>query len=443
MTGTVVNGASATPAADTREGIRGVWWLSPVGAMLIITVPALWYAWSLDDSAYRAAWRTGKLMTDEIFFLFLAGALAFMVGGAIPTTLRRRALSAPWPGLSQAEVGLLQRISGWLFWGTVVGYLLLGGVGFLRGVRPADLIQAVVSADTGSGALKEQFAPIAGLTTFTQLGIAVVVVCAYLALSGDRRAMVRIAIVVAMSLPRAYLLGERLAAIELFVPMLAVFATAWVSSHRQLVRSGVRLAPILLLPLLVIVFGFFEFSRSWAAFYSTRSADSFASFAVQRLAGYYVTAFNNGALFVQNVPEPGRLPMVTMESFWSAPVIEQAHLYERWSAPGSENRGSDLLSESANPEFNSPCGLCAPFVDFGTAGGLLYLLGAGLVVGTLYVRFTRGGPIALLIYPLFVTGLFELPRYLYWATGRVAPPLVVLLILGVVLVRRRAAASRA
>ena len=35
-----------------------------------------------------------------------------------------------------------------------------------------------------------------------------------------------------------------------------------------------------------------------------------------------------------------------------------------------------------------------------------------------------------LLYPPLVTGLFEVPRYLYWTQGRLAPALVALALIG-------------
>jgi hypothetical protein len=44
----------------------------------------------------------------------------------------------------------------------------------------------------------------------------------------------------------------------------------------------------------------------------------------------------------------------------------------------------------------------------------------------------------MLLHPVFLTGLFELPRYLYLPEGRVLPALVVLVLVGLRLRRGRA-----
>jgi hypothetical protein len=65
----------------------------------------------------------------------------------------------------------------------------------------------------------------------------------------------------------------------------------------------------------------------------------------------------------------GRIPLRTLEVVWTAPVVEQLGLYDRLSPGGSSPALQDLLAQKANPEFNNPCGLCDPFLDWGAAEG--------------------------------------------------------------------------
>ena len=429
-------GSSAARAA-------GVWWLSPVGAVLLITVPTLWYSTTLDDATYRANWGAGKALTDDLFMLLMVGAFAFIAGAAVPALRRRPAPTTPWPALDEADRSILRRASRWLFWGTVVGYLLLLALGASRGVTPFNIASIVAGGGIDSGTLKDAYAPIAGLTTFTELGMATVIVTSLLAVSGgDHRAVRYLVIVIAMSLPRAYLLSERLATMELVVPLVVVLALAGVSRGRAVVARAWRLAPVVFIPLVTVLFAIFEYARSWS-FYSDHTSESFPAWALQRFLGYYVTSFNNGAMYILFGEQPGRLPYDTVEAIWTAPGIQQAGLYDKLSAPGSGNRFSEILDQHGNPEFNNPCGLCSVFVDYGRVGGVLALVVAGLLIGTIYVAFLRATPWGLLVYPLLVTGLFELPRYIYWTTGRVVPSMLALLVIAWLVVRRRRSAAAA
>ena len=156
------------------------------------------------------------------------------------------------------------------------------------------IVNAIVSQDNYTGQLKVLFAPVAGVTSLTQVGIAQVVLAALVLCHGRSPAVVRrLVVVLVLGLLRSYLLTERLALLELVVPLLAVGA-----AHRRRRRGRGRFlpfAPVLALPVLLVVFGIFEYSRSWN-YYRTRTTQSFPLFVVNRLAGYYATSYNNGAL---------------------------------------------------------------------------------------------------------------------------------------------------
>ena len=94
-----------------------------------------------------------------------------------------------------------------------------------------------------------------------------------------------------------------------------------------------------------------------------------------------------------------------------------------------------MLQIHGNPEFNSPGGLVIPFIDWGIVGGFVYLAVVGAIVGWLYKQCTDGHVFAVVVYPSMTTGLFELPRYIYWGLGRYTPALIALCIVGYLLNR--------
>jgi hypothetical protein len=269
---------------------------------------------------------------------------------------------------------------------------------------------------------------VAGVTTLTQVGVAYAVVGSFLlCTAGDRRALRRLAVVVVLALVRTFFLSERLAVLEVAIPTVTVGAL-WVAARPGVLgRRLVQLAPVLLVPSVVALFSMFEYSRSWV-FYSQRSRGSFVDFAVERLAGYYATAYNNGQLAMTYDDGARRLPYGSVEAFWSAPGISQLRLYERLTGSEQSDTYGAILTRYGNPEFNSPGGLAIPFVDYGVVGGLVFLLVAGLAMGITYRCCCEGRSWAYLLYPVAVIGLFELPRYLYWGQGRVAPAVVCLLL---------------
>lgn len=414
-------------ASSQRSSPRGLWWISPAGAMVFVVIPTILLAANISDKAYLGSWETHKYFTWASALLLLQGVGLFMAMSAVPLLGRgRRRESAPWPGLSTYVLDRLVRAANVLFWITIVGYAVYGLVGVARGARPAMLLDALVTQDTLGGELKEMFAPVSGVTTLTQVGIAYIVIAVVVMLHRREPGLRgRVALLAFLALFRAFFLSERLAIIELAVPVVALVVCALAGSRRSPVRVAVRLLPVVLAPLAIVVFGLFEYSRSWQ-FYQSKTGGSFADFAIDRFAGYYVTAYNNGQIAMSYEQFPGRLPLRTLEGVWTAPVIQQVNLYERLS-PGGEDLFQTLLKLRGNPEFNNPCGVCDPFVDYGHAGALIWFAVAGLLLGWLYRSFCNGSVWALLIYPPMVTGLFEMPRYLYWTQGRWVPALVALL----------------
>lgn len=405
---------------------RWLWWVSPAGALLLVVPLSLALAAGTSDLDFRLLYRTPKIVTSTQSLQYLAAAGVLLLGTLVPLALRARRPARAWPGVSALDVGVLQRASTVVFRLTIVGYgvMLVAGVG--RGVRPAQLLGALTSQSNYGSVFRTAFAPITGVTTLTQLGIAYVVLGSLLLCAGERGPVRRrLAVVVLLGLFRAYFLTERLAVLELVVPLVAVLA---VHARRRGGRTRLLdLTPVVALPLLAVVFGAFEYSRSWVYFRS-RTTSSFPGFVLDRLAGYYATAYNNGAIALDHAGFPGRLPYSSFEGFWTAPGVQDLHLYERLTGVDGPTASATLLQQYGTPEFNNPGGLSVPLVDFGVPGGLLVLLLLGVLLGALWVAFQDGAPVGLLLYPVAFTGLLELPRYLYMTQGRIVPPVLALLV---------------
>jgi hypothetical protein len=190
----------------------------------------------------------------------------------------------------------------------------------------------------------------------------------------------------------------------------------------------VQIAPLVFIPTLIVGFGLAEYSRSWAFYSKQPNRESFVEFTVNRFTGYYATAYNNGQLNLTYGRYPNRVPYLSLEALWTAPVVAQLGVYKDLNHQDDEEHAAEVLKQHGNPEFNSPGGLSIPFLDYGTVGGLIFFGLAGTVAGYLYRRFCRGDVLALLMYPVIVIGMFELPRYLYWTTGRVVPAVLAILV---------------
>jgi hypothetical protein len=415
-------------------GLPGVWWLSPAGAVALVVPGTLLLAWRLSDATFRDSYRTPKWFNGGTVALLSSGALAFVLGSMVPLIRRRAGPRSGSATFTDEQWARVERAANLLFWLTILGYAAFVVSGMRNGVTPGEISQVFAEQRNNTGELKRQFATITGVTTFTQFGMAYVVVAVLLLRQRpDRRQGRRLATVLGLGLVRAFLLTERLAILELVVPAVAVVAMDLSARGSAPTRRIVRLAPVLLIPVVIVVFGLFEYSRSWV-YYSANTPQSYGRFTVSRLAGYYVTAYNNGEIALRFERHPGRVPYASLQAVWTAPGVEQldgyAILAGRVEAAQERVEPKIVLRQYGNPEFNSPSGLAIPFVDYGTAGGLVFLFVTGTAIGAVYQRRQEGRITAVILYPVLATGLFELPRLLYWTLGRATPSIVALLAVG-------------
>lgn len=426
-----------TALADQQVAVRvkrakalHLWWLSPVVVSIFVALASMVPSAMTDDAQYRQLWKTPKWLTADMLLLFSCGVLALCFGSLIGMSVvrRRRTYASTWPNLSEDTVRLLTRASTVLTITTVLGYLGFGYLIARAGITPAVLFGGV--SDDGTE-LKQRIGTIPGLTTLTQLGMAAVVASSLLLARRINRAeLVKIAVIIGLAIPRAYIYSERLALLELLLPVVVV-AAAKLSTGTGIRRRVSQFIPVIGLASIVPIFGAFEYFRSWS-FYKTHGQSSFLDFAIGRFAGYYSTALNNGELIVNHMRWPGRWPFDTLEGFWSAPGISTLGFYEKLSGyekisghvkPYSNTSDAtplaELLKHYANPEFNNPSGYAGAFVDYGPFGGLIFLLLIGILFGMAYRAFCNAEISGLLLYPVVFTGLVEMPRYIYWVQGRV------------------------
>lgn len=418
-----------------RASTPGVWWVSPQGAAVVVLPITLGLAAVYSSEDFQTYFRTPKSLTTSTSQLFAVGGLLFVFGALAAQVGRRPSRHGTWPWFDERQLAVLHRVSTVLFRATLVGYASFAVAAAARGVSPADVVQAVVGQDVSSGELETTIGTVPGVTTLTQVGVAYAVVAALLLVHGrDRRTVYRLAVLGVLTLLRAFIFTERLALIEVAVPALVVFVLRTSQFARPGRRLLLRFAPIPLVIMLVLGFAASEYSRSYN-FYKTRTDDSLLVFASKRLSGYYATAYNNGQLMIDHDRYPGRLPYTSVEALWTAPGVEQVGLYDRLAGRDRSAQYDAILETYGNPEFNNPGGLASPFVDFGPAGGLLTLLGVGALLGAAYRACAQGSVAAVLLYPVAVTGLLEMPRFLYWTLGRTVPTVLSLLVVAVLVQR--------
>ena len=182
----------------------------------------------------------------------------------------------------------------------------------------------------------------------------------------------------------------------------------------------------------LFVFGFFEYFRSWK-FYS-RSEKSFTGFVVNRFVGYYATSFNNGALCMsENKPYLLPLPYHTLHSFWNNPLTASIASYKSITGIEEYEFFMAYLKVNGNPEYNLPCGLLFPIMDYGIVPGCLVWILVGYWIGLFYQQFLVGRMLGLMMYPMLWFCLLDTPRETMLFAGRSLPSYLLVVIAWVVL----------
>ena len=213
---------------------------------------------------------------------------------------------------------------------------------------------------------------------------------------------------------RVFLWSERLALLEIFIPI-AIIRIATMTRHRMLVA----MLPLLGVLTLGVFFGLTEYFRSWAHSYSN-SGLSFSEFVMTRFLGYYATAINNGALIFTTF-DPLYVPYGTARWFFKFPLFPPPD-----ADTGLFGRTQMVFWTLANPEFNNSSGIFAPINDFGVLGGIAILGVLGAITGRLFRGFISQHLFSMLLFPTWMTGVYELLRIFYWGDPRYFPILVVI-----------------
>jgi hypothetical protein len=405
--------------------MKDIWWINPgklvlffiipVYVFVVFVVPRVWPEMIVLKAGMYAR---GAYAVYGLAALFSVGVFG-LIGSKVSIDGRQEASSVAVKPALLVTVGVI----------AITAYVIWFYPAVLRGSFIAD---------------REAMNRTPGVTSFSQLGVAYVM--AYLAATlvahQDLGAVIRFQfrMLLVLTILRVQLWSERLAFIELAVPMAAIILT-----HRPprttlghwLYRLIGSVGPFLGIPLLLLVFTVTEFFRSWATYSKTQNLP-LLEFMTSRLVTYYFTALNNGAGMLAT--QEGRWPTFdfynTMEWLYHLPL-----------GIGSAAQGLFLRHEAANEflerwadvEFNNMSGIFPIVYDLGYIGATLYFCCFGFAAGVLYRSMVNGRALGLMFFAPFYVGSLEIMRIAYINGSR-----VVLLVAGCTLfyVQIRTARSR-
>ncbi len=410
------------------------WWLHPIAIFVGLNGLTGTAAFLADSKIYMELWREPKYFTEFTALVTIGVLVAFSVGARLGAGNQSDySDEVGWRGtVSFPRALVLFNVS---FWLCITAYVVWITLGISRGLS-IGILKTIFTGGADVLTLRTYLETVPGVTTCTQFGIAAVVLGCLIGSSvGWRIVRGKLAILFLLALVRALVYSERLAFLELAVPLLVLYFAEPVSwTSRRWLRAVVRFAPLVGSTFIYIVFTTFEYFRSWSSFYSARESNLF-QFAFWRLLGYYVTSANNTSYLITRIHDSLNAPYFSLHFLWEFPVLN-VYVKDVFSWVHLDYDGyMSLLAAGANPEFNNPGGLLSPVVDFGVAGGLAYWGIMGLVAGYLYRLYRTNHPLGMCMYPVVFLTLTEVPRYLFWGEGRAFPALAYLLLSAFFMVR--------
>ncbi|WP_413720863.1 O-antigen polymerase [Silicimonas sp. MF1-12-2] len=397
--------------------MKAPWWFSPIW-IDVFWIILIWATLFIGYDAFTSMIKASKFVTLEftiactlMHMMFILGAAIFSLYGGRPSPLEA---GHDWLRLPPQQRFVLP-----LMFFTVLA--VAAYVVWLGPTLSPEVLKLVLSG-AGRRVISEHANQISGVTTATQFGIAIAYVSFLLLLfqkKGHRSRLLAafILLFIALSILRAFVWSERLALIEITIPILVL----WIA----VINKGqfwIRFAPLLGILMAFTIFAVFEFFRSWQ-FYSALDRDFFG-FAAERFAAYYLSSINNFAMLEASI-SPSWLPLNSAGFVFLFPGLEGLNEIK-------DNRVTQYyfleLFRNTTPEFNLFSGIGYLWDDFGWVGGGIAAFVFGSISGRLFLLFRTGSLVGLLFYPYWMVGLFDLGRILYWPGGRALPSFVVLLI---------------
>ncbi len=397
-----------------------IWWLNPAVIFTCIFGFTILGSVTVSEQLFTDYFAVPKYITGEYLLLAIVTCACFLAGCCMTMLiLKPLAIDHRLGEKLTDHKPFLATVVNILFLFTLFGYLIWFYFMILNGIPLSLFIDVITGQPKAIFQMKEYVTKVSGITSFTNFGIPFVTVAyVYNRLMGTKKYWGWILIVTFLASLRAIFFTERIALLEIVIPLSILYVFFRLREKRK--HNWLHFIPVVGVIAVITLFGVGEYFRSWLGYYEYRY-DSYLEFSLMRMFGYYLTSFNTGILYLSTTGF-GELPFpyYTINWMWEFPLIGEGRYSSLFYFHPSANF-NNILRTLGNPEFNNPSGLFLPFHDLGLYGALVYWFLIGATTGFIYSMFTKGYLLGLFLYPIWVFGILEIPRYLYFATGRFFP----------------------
>ena len=404
---TGVDEAQASPA-------QTVWWINPWQLFLGFIIPAytLVFLTPVLFGERAVVVRFRIFFTGEYYFLGLGFLLLFAIWAGLIAKL-----DVGYPRSAPCTFQVKRVYLDILAILTLTAYCILL---YPLALNPTVALNLLKGVEGAVGSVRTIAPSDPGVTSFANFGVAYIVFYFHERWVNrrplPRRYTLYCVAIVALALFRAFFRTERVALIEVLLPMAVIFVTFRLGAASKLIRLLASLAPFVGVVGLVIFFGATEYLRSWIAHYQYQSR-GFLEFVVTRVTTYYFTALNNGA---------GLLAMLDWPTWQFDYMLAWLHkfpfgvgsIFREFVGYGYRQ---PFLDRYADPEFNNPSGIFTVFFDLGLPGALVYAAVWGALMGYTYRGFILKRGFGSLFFPAAFISMLEVMRILYLPDSRTLP----------------------
>lgn len=381
------------------NNVSKIWWLHPVWIYFIWILFSI-YCSTIDSRSFYEMYEEPIYISAFNVALYITFFMAFALGFFSYTSRRKT-----YNSILKYPIAKIKKIFLLLYTWVICAYIIWFVNLYIT--YGNSIILGLLNNLAGyANMFKDGGGRISGITTFTELAIIVAPLNTYLWCIYKKKIYRNMYIALLfISILRAVIFSERLAVLEIIVPSLIIY-----SYYGKIFRNrDIKFAPIGGIVFLLILFGLFEYFRSWD-YYKTAYDGNLISFTIDRVFGYYSISINTECIRI-NFLEPKFFLDHSLAWLWNLPFFSSIKDW-LWQPPQI-----NILERWGNPEFNNPGGLLFAYNDLGFLGLIVQFL-FGRFVGIVYRGYCKKSFINSLWYSASYLCMLELPRYFFWGSPR-------------------------
>ncbi|MDO8383191.1 MAG: hypothetical protein Q7T17_09465 [Microbacterium sp.] len=413
----------STVTRSPRTGVRQLdsiikipvtmhWLWAPLGLLLTLPVPALIGSLAIPPAQFPALFGQPSFLEERARLVAISYIAIMLVVFLVFVPMRGRA--ATFISLDTKSITWLNRTVLTLASVTFAAYVFWIGSAVTRGLGPSAVLDLLTGEEGTIFVLRNQyFENYGGLTTWMQLAALLAPLVILRAKATGRAARTYLVPLFVLAFVRALLNSERLALIELALSTILAYLILRDEAPR-IVRTAPRAIALIIGAwlALIVVFGTFEYFRSWT--YAEAGYDGdFWSYAITLLLGYYATALNLAA-FDSSILDG--TPLVS--------AMFQGNLYEQFFGPSPL---AGVQRAYGLETFTNRSGLLVPDIALGAWGGAVVIALTAFAIATLARRTARGDIIAFAAYCASAVAVLEIVRIFYLGSSRFLPVLIAIM----------------